>query len=96
MSENILCYGVRGGDQKIWDTMMEKWIIEQENKILYALGCTSNRTNLNKLLSKIIESDVNEIMIGTIIRSITCSDKISGQDIVLDFIFKNWKSIKPV
>ncbi|KAK0092860.1 hypothetical protein PV326_000442 [Microctonus aethiopoides] len=95
LSENILCYGVRGGDQKIWDTMMEKWIIEQEDKILHALGCTSNRTNLNKLLSKIIESDVNEITIGIIIRSITCSDKISGQDVVLDFVFQNWKSIKP-
>ncbi|KAK0174639.1 hypothetical protein PV327_010393 [Microctonus hyperodae] len=95
LSENILCYGVRGGDQKIWDTLMEKWIIEEDNKILYALGCSSNRTNLNKLLFKIIESNMNELMIKTVLRAISCSNKISGQDIILDFVIQNWRSIKP-
>ncbi|CAG5101655.1 Similar to APN1: Aminopeptidase N (Plutella xylostella) [Cotesia congregata] len=58
LRKEILCAGSRSADKKTWEKLLEKYLIDKDNTILYALMCSSNYELLHELIMLFINGQL--------------------------------------
>ncbi|KAH0548822.1 hypothetical protein KQX54_002778 [Cotesia glomerata] len=52
--KEILCAGIRSAGKETWEKLLEKYLIDKDDTILFALMCSSNYELLNELITMFI------------------------------------------
>ncbi|XP_057330627.1 putative aminopeptidase-2 [Microplitis mediator] len=87
----ILCSGIRGSNKDTWNQLYRKFIVDKDDNILRALGCTSNlnilKTFLMLVFNNMLQSS-NDFDDLSKIFDIVANENDAGIDVILDVLLE--------
>ncbi|XP_044577478.1 aminopeptidase N-like [Cotesia glomerata] len=83
--QEILCAGIRSADKETWEKLLEKYLIDKGDTILFALMCSSNYELLHKLIMFFINGQLVQSNPWYILIKIAEQSTI-GLDTIIRFI----------
>ncbi|CAG5101657.1 Similar to ANPEP: Aminopeptidase Ey (Gallus gallus) [Cotesia congregata] len=90
--KEILCAGIRSADKETWEKLLEKYSIDKDDTILFALMCSSKYELLEQLIMLYIDNQLPTKNPWFFFMTIA-QQSTTGLDAIIQFISQKQKTI---